>query len=281
MGSFGDKLRREREMRGVTLDEISESTKISRRHLESLEKEDFTSLPGGVFNKGFVRAYARFLGINEDQAVADYSAVAQEPEAPQDQFPLDIHEEPNRELNPKKSNLPLVLAVAALIGVVIGYSVWFRGKKAQHADAAVASSPTPAASSSPIPRPAPVKRTEETPAQQKTVSAPIPAPQPVATPAPSKPAEEIAAARKKPPTFFIVIKAKEDAWISVIADGKTVARGVLNQDKQKLVKAGKQIILKTGNAGGLEVSYNGRALGPIGSESETRTLMFTPTGPAQ
>ena len=96
--------------------------------------------------------------------------------------------------------------------------------------------------------------------------------------------EDAQAARKKAvtePRFFIVIKAKEDAWISVVADGKTVAQGVLGQDKQKLVRAGKQIILKTGNAGGIEVSYNGRPLGPIGSESETRTLMFTPAGPAQ
>src|SRR5258708_34454348 len=74
MSAFGERLRREREMRGITLDEISESTKISRRHLESLEREDFDSLPGGIFNKGFVRSYARFLGLDEDQAVADYSA---------------------------------------------------------------------------------------------------------------------------------------------------------------------------------------------------------------
>ena len=68
MGAFGDRLRREREMRGITLDEITESTKISRRHLEALEGEHFNQLPGGVFNKGFVRAYAHFLGIDEDQA---------------------------------------------------------------------------------------------------------------------------------------------------------------------------------------------------------------------
>src|SRR5260370_6288608 len=74
MSAFGERLRREREMRGITLDEISESTKISRRHLESLEREDFDSLPGGIFNKGFVRSYARFLGLDEDQAVSRHSA---------------------------------------------------------------------------------------------------------------------------------------------------------------------------------------------------------------
>lgn len=272
MGSFGDKLRREREMRGVTLDEISESTKISRRHLESLENEDFASLPGGVFNKGFVRAYARFLGINEDQAVADYVGVAQEPPPPEDQFPLDIHVEPNRELNPKHSNLPLVLAVAALAGVVIAYSVWVRGRKAERTDSVSAASP---AQTAPSPRDAKI------PHEQK-VAAAAPAPAPPVAPSARKSPEEAPATRKKAErSFFIVIKAKEDAWISVIADGKTVAQGVLGQDKQKLVKAGRQIILKTGNAGGLEVSYNGRPLGPIGSESETRTLVFTPAGPAQ
>ena len=92
MGAFGDRLRREREMRGITLDEITESTKISRRHLEALETEHFDQLPGGVFNKGFVRAYARFLGIDEDRAVAEYSAASNEQPEPENKFPLEIHE---------------------------------------------------------------------------------------------------------------------------------------------------------------------------------------------
>src|ERR1700761_2917534 len=106
-GGFGDRLRREREMRGITLDEITESTKIARRHLEALEKEQFDQLPGGVFNKGFVKAYARFLGLDEDQAVADYSAVANEQPEPEDKFPLEVHEKPDPDLNPKRSYVPL------------------------------------------------------------------------------------------------------------------------------------------------------------------------------
>ena len=128
MGAFGDRLRREREMRGITLDEITESTKISRRHLEALEKEHFDQLPGGVFNKGFVRAYARFLGIDEDQAVADYSTASNEQPEPENKFPLEIHEETNRELNPRRSNLPLIFAVAALVGVLVGYGFWIKSK---------------------------------------------------------------------------------------------------------------------------------------------------------
>ena len=76
MGSFGDKLRRERELRGVALDDIAGATKIGTRMLRALEEEHFELLPGGIFNKGFVRAYAKYLGLNEDEAVADYLAAA-------------------------------------------------------------------------------------------------------------------------------------------------------------------------------------------------------------
>ncbi len=74
MGSFGDKLKRERELRGVTLEEISKATKIGTRALKALEDEHFNQLPGGIFNKGFVRAYAKFLGLDEEQMVADFMA---------------------------------------------------------------------------------------------------------------------------------------------------------------------------------------------------------------
>ncbi|HEU5404333.1 MAG TPA: RodZ domain-containing protein [Terriglobales bacterium] len=74
MGSFGDKLKRERELRGVTLEEIAKATKIGTRALHALEDEHFDQLPGGIFNKGFVRAYAKFLGLDEEQMVADFMA---------------------------------------------------------------------------------------------------------------------------------------------------------------------------------------------------------------
>src|SRR5262249_40932700 len=154
MGAFGEKLRREREMRGVTLDEISESTKISRRHLESLEKEDFDALPGGIFNKGFVRAYARYLGLDEDQAVADYSSLSTEEPASPDQFPLDVHEKPNRELNPKRSSLPLLWAVLALLAVLV--VLWARNR-ARHAEPPGNAAAPAAATSEKVAEPAPAQ----------------------------------------------------------------------------------------------------------------------------
>ncbi len=72
MSSFGEELRRERELRQITLREISEATKISLRYLDALERNDFRHLPGGVFNKGFVRAYAQFIGVDPEAMVNAY-----------------------------------------------------------------------------------------------------------------------------------------------------------------------------------------------------------------
>ena len=78
MATFGEKLRKQREQRGLSLDAISTITKISPRMLRAIEEEHFEQLPGGVFNKGFVRAYARLVGLDEDEAVSDYLAALRE-----------------------------------------------------------------------------------------------------------------------------------------------------------------------------------------------------------
>ncbi|MGA7854182.1 MAG: helix-turn-helix domain-containing protein [Candidatus Acidiferrales bacterium] len=70
---FGEQLKREREMRGVSLEEISVATRIAPRFLEALENEQWEQLPGGVFNRGFIRSVARYLGLDEDNLVAEYA----------------------------------------------------------------------------------------------------------------------------------------------------------------------------------------------------------------
>lgn len=70
---FGDHLKRERELRGVTLEEIAAATRISPRFLEALENERWDQLPGGAFNRGFIRSVARYLGLDEENMVAEYA----------------------------------------------------------------------------------------------------------------------------------------------------------------------------------------------------------------
>ena len=72
MASFGEELKRERELRGISLKEIAEATKISIRFLEALEQDKFEMLPGGIFNRGFIRAYTRFIGVDGEEMVNAY-----------------------------------------------------------------------------------------------------------------------------------------------------------------------------------------------------------------
>jgi cytoskeletal protein RodZ len=72
MANFGETLRKERESRGIALDTVVLATKISLRHLHAIEADRFDDLPGGVFNRGIVRNYARTLGLDENEWVNRY-----------------------------------------------------------------------------------------------------------------------------------------------------------------------------------------------------------------
>jgi cytoskeleton protein RodZ len=78
VGEFGDKFRKAREKKGISFDDASQVTKIGTRMLQAIEEENFDRLPGGVFNKGFIRAYAKHLGLNEEDAITSYLACVQE-----------------------------------------------------------------------------------------------------------------------------------------------------------------------------------------------------------
>ncbi|HYL93167.1 MAG TPA: helix-turn-helix domain-containing protein, partial [Alphaproteobacteria bacterium] len=243
MGTFGERLRREREARNITLEEIAESTKISRRSLQALEQEDFSRLPGGVFNRGFVRSYARHIGIDEDQAVSEYNTANKAQSPAEEIAPVVVEQESAPPLNPRRSYLPLLASVAALTGVLAVYSYSTRHKSPVQAD----STKTPAVTHTAT------KKAMQPVEQEKSQSAPLAA---VATA--SEPAKRTANTRKsavmdsvlpkavatvsatvadtsQQPEVSqsdrpvrVVVGAREDSWVSLIADGRTVMEGVLS-----------------------------------------------------
>src|SRR5437899_13033055 len=75
---IGEKLRLEREARGIALRDISEQTRISMRYLEGIEADDYRRLPGGIFNRSFIRAYAKFIGYDEQEAIEEYTRTLRE-----------------------------------------------------------------------------------------------------------------------------------------------------------------------------------------------------------
>jgi len=125
-GTFGERLKRERELREVTLEEVSTATRISARLLEALENEDWSRLPGGVFGRGFVRSIARYLGLNEESLLGEYDLARGENASPAPHRPEERIPSP-----PKWIPIAVVLAILLLlVGLIVGGIYGWRKFKA-------------------------------------------------------------------------------------------------------------------------------------------------------
>jgi cytoskeleton protein RodZ len=296
MAPFGERMRREREMRGITLEAISEKTKITIRTLQALEKDEFDKLPGGIFNKGFVRSYAQFLGMNEEQVLKDFIAVAGDPEQPLPDPPVK-HQEIIPQPKEKRSWTGVAaVVVAAVMLLGVGWKVaskvsraadaaWTRAHKEKsastyHSSAAfAASSPS---SDSPQPNQADIAPATQdkplTPAVQTDATNPILQPATQTTNAATASPQLVPASATTPRSdrFVILVKAIRPAWVSITADGKPVIEGVLKRKKK--IRAYSQVVLKTNNAGALAIARNGQPLAALGHEDQQTTVTFTPDG---
>jgi cytoskeletal protein RodZ len=131
-GNFGERLKRERELREVSPNEVVVATRISLRFLEALENEDWDKLPGGIFNRGFVRAIARYLGLDEEHLLAEYDL------ARGDQAPEFASSPENRIPSaPKWMIAALVLGALVVIAALVAAGIygWRRYSARRHAKA--------------------------------------------------------------------------------------------------------------------------------------------------
>ena len=139
-GNFGERLKRERELREVSPNEVVVATRISLRFLEALENEDWDKLPGGVFNRGFVRAIARYLGLDEEHLLAEYDL------ARGDQAPESTSPENRIPSAPKWVVAALALGALVVIAALVAAGIygWRRYSARRHAKVTSAlTSPSP------------------------------------------------------------------------------------------------------------------------------------------
>src|SRR3954453_15120701 len=106
LASFGEELRREREIRGISVKEIADATKISKRFLEAIERNDHRTLPAPVFTRGFVREYARYLGLNAEDMVNRYNCAAAGDDRIDKSILLELRARPPAPMNPVKPLKP-------------------------------------------------------------------------------------------------------------------------------------------------------------------------------
>jgi cytoskeleton protein RodZ len=281
--SLGERLKRERERQKMTLDDVATATKIGTRMLKALEDDHFDQLPGGIFNKGFVRAYARHLGMDEEQAIADYLAATgpaqtitiKEPEAVLSALAVRAEQSRLAE-KPGGDDLPWDKLAAVLLLVAFGFALWgWRTRKPNHDETKQQSNP-PVAPSSPAPAaPAPTLSASQPLASNGEQPA-MPG-SATSTPAASPTQDQPAALAATGP-FFLVIQAHKDSWIEVAADGKEMVHELLPAGAEKSIQAQHEIVVKVGNVGGLDFTFNGKKLPSQGASDQVKTLKFDSTG---
>jgi cytoskeleton protein RodZ len=284
-------------MRGVSLDEIAHATKIGTGLLRALEEEQFDLLPGGIFNKGFVRAYAKYLGINEEQAVADYLQAAgeEEPEfrdIAQNQPEIYARNAPEQSSG---SGFPLLPIFILLVVVGAAFGGWKLYQ--QHLSDAVANSAsvagsqaasstgvsqsrapqslTPSTNSSPQPATQTGNPAGRTMGNSDTVA---PQAQNATQHSAETKASSADASSTAGKTFQVVLHTTGPSWVSIKADGRIAVRGIVQTDQTKTVQASDEIVVWTGNAGSTQVSFNGNPVPVTGGVNEVKLLVFKPNG---
>ena len=122
---IGEKLRLEREARGIALRDISEQTRISMRYLEAIETNDYRRLPGGIFNRSFIRAYAKFIGYDEEQAIEEYSRTLREHGESPDDSTKPFRSQVYTDDAAVQSRSPMkTLLLAIIILALLSLAVW-------------------------------------------------------------------------------------------------------------------------------------------------------------
>ena len=272
VASFGERLKREREKRKVSLDEIALSTKIGTRMLHALEEEKFEQLPGGIFNKGFVRAYARHLGLDEEQTIADYLEAAGETAPTRLEVTSEVRILPAREADSEKPTrtVPWGMLAAGLLIFALVLSVWSYFRREQRE----ASAPEPVRAAA---APSSNDNGQSAATSQSPPGQNPPAQHPPSAILDAKPINADAPAAAG--AFSVTIKANDDSWVAIAADGKTVAAdSLLSGGTTRTIQASREIVIKAGNVGALEISFNGKKLQRQGQDGQVKTLTFGTEG---
>jgi cytoskeleton protein RodZ len=238
MRSLGRILREEREKRRLSLDELVQQTRISRKSLEALEADNPAGAGGPFYFRSFAKQIARALNLDTpewQEALASATAViAPQPASPDESYtprvaPLRPHREgPWRSASYVVSFVVLLIACSGLYAILDRFDV------------------------------------SDAPSLQKAASVSAAESQPVVR-HPDAPDEAI----------LLKIAAVEKTWLSVDTDGKHIYSGLLDAADTKELEGRVTARIRTGNAGGLTVTFNGRELGTLGQRGQVRTVVFT------
>ena len=245
MNTIGDVLRAAREAQGRSIEDASRATRIRGEYLVALEEEQFAAIGGDVFAKGFMSSYARYLGLDPTPMLERYRR-----EIDTTGYDARLLDRPGalRQRGGVPSWLVWGFATAVLLFATLGIASALGGRTpAPAADPPVVAAPRPSGSPA-APPPPPVT--------------------PEATPTPTYAGAHL------------VILVEQDCWIDLLADGAPLFNARTFRSAEVVTAdASSEIVLTLGNAGGVRLELNGRALGVPGQPGEViRGGRCTPDG---
>lgn len=224
--ALGEVLRKQRKAKGISLVEVSEHTKVGKRYLEALENGEYGLLPGESYIRGFLRAYAKYLELDDEALLRQYLEYRQQEAQRPESYPDRVREK--GEVNPSIwSALMVILVLAGLgIGFFLFWPTSLKVKPESKPDAQL-----PQASNSAAASAAGVNAGDE---------------------------------------LTLKVRAKEKTWITIMVDGRQEPDITLAANEERTWTAKDRFVLWTGNAGGIEVTFNGEVQAPLGQTGEVR-----------
>lgn len=248
MGTFGQALRDAREDLGVSLVEAERETRINRRYLDALEKEDASAMPPAVYARGFIRTYAQYLGLDPEGMLDLYG--------PRQVIQDNVQIRPiPAEINAPRSIpfRPAVVLAGLIVASLLVVYLWgqytsFQQNLEQMDAAPTSRAPTPAITAARTPSPSPVA----TPAVALVGTSPSP----IASPA--------------TPERGLVVDAKvsDRTWMEVWVDGQSVMAETVQSGFSRTFTGEQQVRMRVGNAAGVQVVVNGQTQGPLGARGQ-------------
>ncbi|HLQ77065.1 MAG TPA: helix-turn-helix domain-containing protein [Terriglobia bacterium] len=279
MLEFGTSFRKARESQNVSIDKIAVETRINSRFLLAIENEQFELLPGGIFNRGFIRSYAVRLGLDPEEAILAYEQIFR----PVEMEPAN--QEPER-VRGKTTKIPVYyVAIAGLVIFVVVFYLAMRQSEPVRVAAIAPATASPATEPAPPPAPEPVA----SPIANATISATTKGPAVLPTPVTIAAAVAVQPAAQTPTTpaapapavtnasIVVELEAKEETWFRLVADGKVATNELLQPGTSRRFSASTSMEVSVGNAGGIVFRLNGQPVSSLGKSGRVRSFTITPT----
>lgn len=256
-----------REETGKTLRDISRVSRIRLLYLEAIEKENYSLLPEPIYAETFIRTYAREIGVQEEVILSRYRRFLKGASVPEQGavkekrtwIPKKSWEKEKEMIRSHLRVFGWIATALIAVGFLISFFVSYTDEpaKPEIVKAPVETAPPPAAETTPAP---PVD-----PAAQAV--APVPGEA-------ANPEEKVAPAPPEKTSYTLVVEASETTWLNIVEDDQPPYEIMLRSGERIEREAAERFVIDVGNAGGVDIRFQGKSLGRLGNSGQVVHLVL-------